>query len=148
MSTTKIDFSKVVTAEAKAAVARARLIEEVAGVRWEVQSGGVTLEGGLAVRSDQAARTAFTETINALRAGLAEAPVPWKFDGGWRDLTLADLEEIAGAISRHTTSCFAAERSVQEDIAALPDADVAGFDVRAAFDAALAEHVSATAGLS
>lgn len=130
-----IDFSQAVTAEAKAAAARAKLIEEAAKIRWEVQSGGVTLSDGLAVRSDQAARTAFTETINALRAGLAEEPVPWKFDTGWRDLTLADLQNIAGAISRHTTRCFAAERTVQEAIADLPDAEVADFDVSAAFQA-------------
>ncbi|UWQ77401.1 DUF4376 domain-containing protein (plasmid) [Leisingera sp. M658] len=48
------------------------------------------------------------------------------------------IEAAAAAASQHVQACFAAEREVSGQIAALGDAELAGFDVPAAFDAALA----------
>ncbi|QBR34879.1 DUF4376 domain-containing protein [Leisingera sp. NJS201] len=57
---------------------------------------------------------------------------------GWIKLTRADLEQITAAVAAHVQSCFDAEEAVETQIAALSDADLAGFAVRAAFDAAMA----------
>lgn len=129
-----IDMSKVVTAEDKAEAARAYLKERLADLRWQFETGGLVLEG-VQVRTDRETRAALTEAVNSLAAGLMTEPVIWKLAGTWAELNEVQLQAITAAVSAHVKASFAAERAVSQEIDALED--MAGFDVAAAFTAAL-----------
>lgn len=131
---TRIDLTRIVTAEDKAAAARDRLKERLANHRWQFETGGLMLEG-LPIRTDRETRAALTEAVNSLAAGLMSEPVIWKMAAGWAELSEAQLQAITAAVSAHVKASFAAERAVSEQIDALQD--LAGFDVEAAFTAAL-----------
>ncbi|MEQ3670206.1 DUF4376 domain-containing protein, partial [Pseudophaeobacter sp.] len=96
---------------------------------------GVTLPNGLSLRTDRETRASITEAVNALEAGLMVAPIPWKLEAGWVDLTHADLKGIASAVAAHVQVGFAAERAVQAQIEGATD--LSAFDVSAAFAAVL-----------
>ena len=115
---------------------RAQLIADLAAHRYGFETGGVALPNGLSVRTDRGTRASITEAVNALEAGLMVAPVPWKLEAGWADLTHADLKGIASAVAAHVQAGFAAERAVQAQIEAAED--LAAFGVPAAFAAVLA----------
>lgn len=132
-----IDLSQIVTAEAKTAVARTALFSRLANVRWLRETGGVTLPDGTTLPTDEGSARKLTSAVTSLQNGMVTAPVAWKFPSGWQDLTQAQIEAAAAAVAQHVQSCFSAERAVSGQIDALSDADVAGFDVQAAFDAAL-----------
>lgn len=128
----------ITTAAEKAATARAALQADLANIRWQVETGGVTLPNGTSIPTDQQTRVSLTGAVNSLASGMMTAPVAWKFPGGWQDLTEAEINAAAAAVVAHVQDCFEAERSVEAQIAALTDAEVAAFDAQAAFDAALA----------
>lgn len=134
-----IDMSKLVTAEAKAASARIGLKERLADLRWQFETGGLVLEG-LPVRTDRETRAALTEAVNSLSAGLMTEPVIWKMAPGWAELSEVQLQAITAAVSAHVKSSFAAERAVSDQIDAL--AELSGFDVADAFQAALAAQTT------
>lgn len=131
---TNINLSKLITAEDKATAARAGLKADLANTRWQHETGGLMLEG-LPVRTDRETRAALTEAVNSLAAGLMTEPVIWKMAAGWAELSEAQLQAITAAVSAHVKASFAAERAVSDQIDAMED--VAGFDVAAAFQAAL-----------
>ena len=131
-----INWSNVITAEAKANMARTDLVSALADIRWQHETGGLILPDGTEVRTDRETRASITEAINSLNAGLMTEPVTWKMADGWSDLTGDTLAGIAAAVGAHVKTSFAAERVVSDQIAAL--SDVARFDLQAAFNAALA----------
>ena len=114
---------------------RAQLVSDLAAHRYGFETGGINLPNGLKVRTDRGTRASITEAVNALEAGLMSAPIPWKLEAGWVDLTHADLKGIASAVAAHVQAGFAAERAVQGQIEAATD--LSAFDVPAAFNAAL-----------
>jgi len=131
-----IDLTQLRTAEDLAAAARVTVIADLSRIRWQQETGGLTLPDGTAVRTDRETRASITEAVNSLRAGLMAAPVSWKLASGWVDLTQANLEGIAAAVATHVAGCFAAERAVSNQLDGLASLD--GFDLQAAFDAAIA----------
>ena len=133
-----IDFSQAVTAEAKAAAVRAGLVTDLARIRWERETGGITLPDGSGLPSDQQTRISLTGAVNSLQNGMMQEPVAWKLPGGWQDLSRAQIEAAAAAVAQNVQSCFEADRTVSSQIEALTDAEAAVFDVQAAFDAVLA----------
>ena len=128
----------ITTAAEKAATARAALQADLANIRWQAETCGVTLPNGTNIPTDQQTRVSLTGAVNSLASGMMAAPVAWKFPGGWQDLTAAEINAAAAAVVAHVQACFEAERAVEAQIAALTDAEVAAFDAQAAFDAALA----------
>ncbi|AHD03100.1 DUF4376 domain-containing protein [Leisingera methylohalidivorans] len=139
-----IDFSQVVTPEAKAAMARVALFADLARIRWKAETGGITLQDGTTLPSDEVTARKLTSAVTSLQNGMVSEPVAWKFPGGWQDLTQAQIEAAAAAVAQHVQACFSAERAVHQQIEALSDADLAGFDVPAVFDAALAAPAAET----
>ncbi|AHD02956.1 DUF4376 domain-containing protein [Leisingera methylohalidivorans] len=133
-----IDFSQQISPEAKAAKARVALFADLARIRWEAETGGVTLQDGTALPSDEVSARKLTSAVTSLQNSMVSEPVAWKFPGGWQDLTQAQIEAAAAAVAQHVQACFSAERTVHQQIDALTDAQVPGFDVQAAFGAALA----------
>ncbi|WP_297340309.1 DUF4376 domain-containing protein [Pseudophaeobacter sp.] len=130
-----IDFTQAVTAADALTSNKARLMEELARLRWNAETGGIQMPDQTFVRTDRETRAALTEAVNALKAGLMQGPVPWKMAHGWEDLTQESLEEMTIAVAGHVQACFAAERATQAQIEAseIP----ASFDTAAAFEAAL-----------
>ena len=117
-----IDFSKVVTAEAKAAAVRTGLFADLARIRWERETGGITLPDGSGLPSDDGTARKLTSAVTSLQSGMISEPVAWKFPGGWQDLSRAQIEAAAAAVAQHVQSCFEAERTVSTQIEALTDA--------------------------
>lgn len=86
--------------------------------RWEVETGGITLQGGVSVSTGIDDQNRITSVIaNARLAGLTE--VSFKAASGWVTLTLAELEGVAAAIAMHVQQCFSAELAHHEAIDAL-----------------------------
>lgn len=96
----------------------ARLTRAATARRWEVETGGVALPGGLQVDSTTEDQNRITSVIaNAELAGVTT--VDFKAGSGWVTLTIAELQGIAAAIALHVQACFSAERAHHEAIAVL-----------------------------
>ncbi|WP_282275182.1 DUF4376 domain-containing protein [Stenotrophomonas sp. PS02297] len=106
--------------------AKQQLRERATALRWERETGGITV-GGVRVLTG-------IEDQNRIATALVGAPatLDFKADSGWVTLTLAELQAIAAAITTHVQACFTAERAHHEAIDALPSlAAVAAYDVEA-----------------
>ncbi|PRZ48359.1 DUF4376 domain-containing protein [Tritonibacter scottomollicae] len=131
-----IDFSKVVTAAARIEQDRAKALSDLADIRWQCAMAGVVLPGGLQVPGDEVTRVSLSGAVSALQQGMISEPLAWKTPTGFVELTQAQVEAAAQAVVQHIQACFAAEASVAAQIEAA--SDPAGFDIQAAFGAALA----------
>lgn len=114
---------------------RAELHKSLAAYRWETETGGVDLAGSQ-IETTREAQAQISSTYSALKDGLV-ATVEWKAATGWLVLDLVDFTPIAQAVATHVQACFSAEKTVSIQIDALTDAELAGFDVVSAFDAAM-----------
>lgn len=86
--------------------------------RWAVETGGVTLAGGVRVGTTIDDQNRITSVIaNGQLAGVTV--VDFKAAGGWVTLKLDDLRGIAAAIAQHVQACFSAERAHHAAITAL-----------------------------
>ncbi|MBB2778580.1 UNVERIFIED_ORG: hypothetical protein HNP28_003936 [Comamonas terrigena] len=90
----------------------------VTAFRWEVETGGITMPGGVRVATGIDDQNRITSVVaNAERAGLEQ--VDFKAADGWAKVTLAELQAIATAVALHVQACFSAERAHHEAIDAL-----------------------------
>lgn len=102
--------------------AKARLTDAATAKRWEVETGGMTLPGGVRISTGTEDQNRVTSVItNAERAGVES--VDFKAANGWVSLTLVELKGIADAIARHVQACFSAERAHHEAIALIDTAE-------------------------
>jgi len=107
--------------------AKARLLARLAQRRWEVETGGVVMEG-VPIRTDRESTAMLSAAVTFCDLE-SEAVVRWKAaDGQFYDLGEAGVRAIALDVGRHVQACFAreADLSVQihdaetaEDLAAL-----------------------------
>lgn len=87
-------------------------------LRWETETGGVDLPGGIRVGSTTQDQNRITSVIaNAHLAGLTS--VDFKAESGWVTLTLEQLEGMCAAIALHVQRCFSVERLHHDTIDAL-----------------------------
>lgn len=94
------------------------LKEIVTRYRWEVETGGITLPGGIKVATALDDQNRITTVVaNARLAGLEQ--VKFKAASGWATLAVADVEGIAAAIALHVQACFAAECAHHDAIDAI-----------------------------
>lgn len=92
--------------------------KQVTRVRWERETGGITLPGGVLVGTSIDDQNRITSVIaNAQLAGVGT--VDFKAATGWVTLTLAEVRGIAAAIAAHVQACFSAERVHHEAIDAI-----------------------------
>lgn len=97
---------------------RAALINRVTELRWERETGGITLPGGVLVATTLADQNRITSVVaNAELAGVET--VNFKALSGWVTASLAQVQGIAAAIALHVQACFTAERTHHEALAAL-----------------------------
>ncbi|MDH1499354.1 DUF4376 domain-containing protein [Comamonas terrigena] len=86
--------------------------------RWEVETGGLTLPGGVRIATAIDDQNRITSVVaNAERSGVTS--VDFKAASGWVSVTVPELQEIAAAIARHVQACFTAERQHHEAIDAI-----------------------------
>lgn len=97
---------------------KAHLTAAATAQRWEVETGGVELPGGVRVSTTLADQNRITSVVaNAVIAGVTS--VDFKAASGWITLTLQELQGIASAIALHVQDSFTAERTHHEAIAAI-----------------------------
>ena len=114
----------VVTPEQK----RTSLISAVTALRWEKETGGLTLPSGITVGTRTEDQNRITTVIaNAQLAGVTT--VNFKAASGWVTLQLSEVQTLAAAIALHVQACFSAERTHHEAIAALNDAALDSYDI-------------------
>ena len=106
------------------------LLVTLADLRWQRQSGGLTLPDGTRIATDAESRASIAGAVTGLSMGILTAPIAWKAETGWIDLTAEQVMTIAAAVAQHVQRCFEAERAVALALVADPTLDVA-----AAFDA-------------
>lgn len=120
-----------------AAELRVRLAAAVTERRWAVETGGITLPGGMVVGTTLDDQNRITSVIaNAQVAGVAS--VDFKAASGWVTLTVAEVQAIAAAIARHVQACFSAERAHHEALAATADEALLAYDIEAGWPAGAA----------
>ena len=111
---------------------------DLEGVRatYVVETGGVTL-GAEEVLTDRESQALLTGAFVSITSGLIP-DVEWKLKAGWMTVEAADIAVVAAAVAAHVRKTFAVERVVWEQIEALANEDLPGFDVLAAWAAAWA----------
>lgn len=132
-----IDLTKLITAQDKAASARAEKYADLANLRWQRETGGLALPGGMSIITTRESQAQIAGVVQSINAGLISEHVDWKLASGWQQLTTAQITAVAGAVADHVKQCFAAERAVTAQMDAIAG-DLSGFDIVAAFDAAYA----------
>lgn len=97
--------------------------DAVTSHRWDVETGGITLPNGIAVKTGKADQDRITSVIaNAQNAGINV--VRFKGDGDvFVTIDFATVQLIAKAISLHVQACFWAEGDHYAAIDALQTAD-------------------------
>lgn len=104
------------------------LTAEVSRLRWVAETKGITLPGGIVVKTGTEDQNRITSVIaNAHLAGISS--VDFKAVSGWVTLTVTQVEGIATAIALHVQECFSIERAHHEAIAALEE--IVEYDVTA-----------------
>ncbi|MFE3968387.1 DUF4376 domain-containing protein [Stenotrophomonas sp. YIM B13575] len=106
------------------------LLAAATAERWNRETGGIVL-GGVQVGTTLDDQNRLSGVLSAIQLGGLES-VDFKAQSGWVQLTAAELQGIALAISAHVQACFTAERAHHEAIEQLQtQADVDAYDVMA-----------------
>ncbi len=114
-------------------------LAELAAYRFEFETGGLTLGGGLRILTDRESQAQLSSAFVTLQSSLVP-DTDWKAANGWEVVTLEQVMPIAKAVAAHVRGCFRGERTVQTAIlAASTMAEIEAIDIRAQFDAAYAE---------
>lgn len=79
----------------------------LAAKRWEVETGGIVLDG-VAIRTDRESQ-GLVLGAKALAKIEPDEPVRFKGASGWVDLTSSQVIAIAAAVGRHVRACFRRE---------------------------------------
>lgn len=112
-----IDFTKVVTAEDKAAAAWQGQVAAIATRRWQAETAGITVQG-MALDTGRDSQALITGA--AVSAMLdPDYSVRWKTGSGFVDLSAEQIIGVATAVRRHVQACFDREA----ELLALLDAD-------------------------
>ncbi len=100
-------------------------LDELASARYSIEVGGINISG-VRIKTDRESQAQLSSVFASLSGGLIP-DTPWKSVDGWVQVTLEGITPIAQAVAAHVRACFAWERSQQEALQALVDAqDVDG----------------------
>jgi hypothetical protein len=96
---------------------KALKLEELAGCRWEQETGGLTLPDGAEIRTDRACPAfltgaAFSATLDP------ETPIEWKGANGWVVLSSQQVLQIAALVRQHVQKAFSKERELSDRVRA------------------------------
>jgi len=113
----KIDFTRTITAEAKAERVKARELDRITARRNAALSSGATI-GGVSIHTDDVSQQRIVGA--ALAATLdPEITVNWKCaDGTFVTLDASTIIAIAQAVRAHVQCCFDREAELLDALAA------------------------------
>lgn len=113
---------------AQLAEAKAMMVKLVTAKRWDIETGGIELPGGVRVGTDKDDQNRITTVIaNAGLAGVTS--VDFKTESGWVTLTIEQIQQIAAAVALHVQACFSNERAHHEAIEAIQSLEeLQGYD--------------------
>ena len=103
-------------------------IAELAALRYQHETSGITLSG-MAIETDRQSQALITGAWSFSQLNPAVL-VDWKAESGWIQIDAATIAGIAGAVAAHVQACFSAERIHAEAILALETSEaVTGYDL-------------------
>lgn len=119
------------------------LMEQLAAHRFEFETSGLTLEGGMRLKTDRESQAQLSSAYTTLKYNLIP-DTDWKALNGWQVVTLEQIEPIARAMAAHVRGCFRGERAVGTAITnATTMEQIESIDIpvqfNAAYEAAFAE---------
>ncbi|WP_081048561.1 DUF4376 domain-containing protein [Xanthomonas translucens] len=117
-----IDFS----AAQPPADMRAELRRQVTAMRWQKETGGITV-GGMPVNTGLDDQNRIASVLAVIALGMET--VDFKISTGWVTLTAVEIQAVAKAVGTHVQACFSAERAHHAAIAKLDSAAAASYDV-------------------
>lgn len=132
-----VDWPRMVTAETMAAASRVAKYEALKDYRWNIETGGVEVEGLGRVSTSRESQSQMHNAIAGVERGGLSEPISWSVGEAWFDLTKDQIVSLAKTVSRHVQDCFDAQRIVADQMNELED--LSDFDQNAAFDVALAD---------
>ena len=95
----------------------------LADYRYIKETGGLSFPDGTVINTQRESQAKINEAYSRLKDGLI-ADTDYKTDdGGWVEVTLAEITPIATAVTRHVRACFKAERETCNQIDALTSTD-------------------------
>ena len=130
-----ITLSQLISAEEKCAQRRTDQYKALAHLRWSRETGGLALPDGTRVLTSRESQAQISGVMACLQSGLIDQPMDWKLATGWVRVTPSQIAQIAAAVSDHVRRCFAAERTVTEQMDTQPG-DLSDFDINTAFEVA------------
>ncbi|MBB1485922.1 DUF4376 domain-containing protein [Oceanospirillum sediminis] len=101
---------------------RQNLKQALADIRKQHETGGITLAGGIQIRTDRESQAQLSGAYNSLKNGLINS-TRWKSDTRFITVTLAELQPIAQAVAVHVSQSFSAEKAVSDLIDNAADTD-------------------------
>ena len=102
------------------AFVRAAKKEDATDLRWQRETGGISLPDGTRILTAVEDQNRIATAIQGMRdKGLTE--VDFKAATGWVTLTLEQIVVIAGLVTAHVQACFSRERALHEAIDACAD---------------------------
>lgn len=109
-----MDLSKLITAESKAAAARAEALVLIAATRYKKETAGIVVQG---ISIDTGRDSQALITGAALAAMLDTAyTCRWKTPSGFVELNASQLIAVATAIRSHVQACFDREAELLEAV--------------------------------
>lgn len=113
--------------------AKTRLIDAATSKRWDVMTGGMSVNG-MQIGTTIDDQNRITSVVaNAALVGLTdESLVDFKSNSGWVQISIFQVRAIAGAIGQFVQACYTAERTHHEAIELLTTpAEIKAYDVNA-----------------
>jgi hypothetical protein len=120
--------AKLEAKEKTVAEVRAMRLAELAALRYERETSGITVNG-LKVRTDRESQAMLAGAVSFSDLN-PEGAIDWKGEAGWLTLDKKTLKEIGRVVGAHVQACFAAERRHSAALEALATAeDVRDYDL-------------------
>lgn len=95
--------------------AKADKLAEIAAWRYAKETGGITVNG-TEIATDRESQAQLTSAYNCLRNNLLSKIESWKSKSGWVEITIYEVEAIAGLVAQHVQQCFNEERLYGERV--------------------------------
>jgi hypothetical protein len=96
---------------------KAALLAYAAHKRWTYETRGAIWNGNL-VHTDRESQTKLLAVQVQIGMGLRPDPSPWKFKGGFANISNADMLAVISAAVAHVQGAFAKEAALEQSIAA------------------------------
>ncbi len=109
--------------EESMAVEKQKLKDKITALRWEVETGGMTLPNGQFVNTTSADQNRISNAITGMASLEDSELIDFKSASGWITITLGSLRGLGLAIMRFGQACFTAEKTHHLAVNALTTAD-------------------------